>query len=100
MMRAGMFVFNHRERNSGVMCAEPHNEVLKYLMSRKLNTNTGSSAFLTEGRSLCSGAAAADGTLRLTGAKEPAVPTLYCSAGPSAERHRSVEPQTTVVVVF
>lgn len=81
MMHVGMFVFNHCESNSRVMCAKPHNEVLKYFMSRKLHTNTGSSEFLIEGRSLCCGAARTDGPLRLTGAKEPAVPTHYCCPG-------------------
>lgn len=78
MMHACMFFFNHCASNSRVMCAEPHNEVLKYFMSRKFHTNTGSSLFLTKGRSLCCGAAGTDGLLRLTGAKEPAVPTLHC----------------------
>lgn len=40
---------------------KPHNEVLKYFMSRKLHTNTGSPVFLTKGRSLCCGAAGTDG---------------------------------------
>lgn len=60
---------------------KPHNEVLKYFMSRKLHTNTGSSVFLIEGWSLCCGAAGTDGPVRLTGAKEPAVPILYCCPG-------------------
>lgn len=64
--------------NSGVICMKPHNEVLKYFMSRKLDTNTGSPMFLTEGWSLCCKAAGTDVPHRLTGAKEPAVPTLYC----------------------
>ena len=94
MMHAGVFVFNHCERSSGVMCTEPHNEVLKYFMSRKLNTNTGSSVFLTKARSLCCGAAGADGTLRLTGAREPAVPTLYCYRGRKASELRSASANT------
>lgn len=69
MMHACMFFFNHCASNSRVMCAEPHNEVLKYFMSRKFHTNTGSSLFLTKGRSLCCGAAGTDGLLRLTGPK-------------------------------
>lgn len=60
---------------------KPHNEVLKYFMSRKLHTNTGSSVFLAEGRSLRRGAAGTDGPRRLSGAREPAVPTLYCCPG-------------------
>lgn len=57
---------------------KPHNEVLKYFMSRKPDTNTGSLVFLTESCSLCCKAAETDVPHRLTGAKEPAVPTLYC----------------------
>lgn len=47
MRPAGMFVFNHCERSS-LMCMNPDNEVLKYFMSRKLHTNTGSSVFRTK----------------------------------------------------
>lgn len=59
---------------------KPHNEVLRHFMSRKLHTNTGSAVFLTGGWSLCCKAAGTDGPRRLSGAKEPAVPTLYCCA--------------------
>lgn len=79
------------------MCVKPHNEVLKYFMSRKLHTNTGSSVFLTEGRSLCCGTAGTDGLLRLTGAKELAVPTLFLLPGLSTERHQTVDLQGYVV---
>lgn len=80
MARAGMLVLNHCGVIERVICMKPHNEVLKYFMSRKLDTNTGSAVFLTEGWSLCCKAAGSDVPRRLTGAKEPAVPTLYCSS--------------------
>lgn len=82
MMHIGMFVFNHCESNSRVMCMKLHNEVLKYFTSRKLHTNTGSSEFLIEGESVLRRCWGTDGPLRLTGAKEPAVvPTLCCCPG-------------------
>lgn len=78
MVHAGMFVLNHCGVIERVICMKPHNEVLKHFMSRKLDTNTGSPLFLTEDWSLCCKAAGTDVPHRLTGAKEPAVPTLYC----------------------
>lgn len=42
MVHAGMFVLNHSVVIERVICMKPHNEVLKYFMSRKLDTNTGS----------------------------------------------------------